>query len=476
MFETPIIESKLVGSLADCMFRRINGCGCDGDISFISTMRALLMHVDMGEHTVTFTNANASIEDMDTQENCEALILQHMRPDTITYMSVSAPVAEDAQTAKNRFFEFNAPESAHEFMDVREFFASKMACRAMICEQSRSALILVLSSNMKKHHLAQCMLPKLMPWYFSGVSLSVLQRTLLTALTERYQDTYIRTLEAITDTDWFRSRKSGAAMSAFKRRSLVRKKENIEHKIRNHQSRIESLNSDLVSEMRILSDVNYQLNGVLLAIADEDTGDNDLAEFLAANQNIEILSSDGDTLQFIVKSYLSVYDPDAYASMARNPNSWYWTESSSSVGPFVSRQARKQVLDAIFSDTPVFKIRSFGIYSINCNTNDVNASGGRYSSHTINDRYANPHLYYASCLGSYRPAINRALSNDDLVGAISQCISSAHSVNVTESATFRHLCRDIFRSDGPILEGPGGKLFTTLQAYEYLNNNAKEAE
>ena len=470
MFEQQIANTKLAGMLADCMFRRISGCGYDGDISFISTLRAMLMHIDLGDNSVTFNVATAHLDDMNTPDGCSALLQHHLKPDTITYLAISAPATESVATNTEQFFVHSAPEMAHEFMDVREFFAQKMACRAMINEQTRSALIVVLSSNMKKHHLAQCIMPKLMPWYFTGVSLSALQRRLLSSLTERYQDTYERTLNAIADTDWYRQRSNSAAMSAFKRRGLQRKKDNVEKRIRDHQSRIDILNQDLIAELRSINDMNLQLNGVLLAIESEDSGNDDLTDFLTANPDVEIMSIDGDYMQILVKSYLDVYDPDAYASMSRNPNSWYWSDSSATTGPFISRQARKQVLDAIFSDNPTFKIRSFGIYKMNCNTSEVGGSGGRYSDVVPVDRYANPHLYYASCLGSYRSTISRAMTNGDIVGAISQCIASAHSVNVTESATFRHLCRDIFVNDQPILEGPEGRLFTTLQAYEYLNN------
>lgn len=476
MFETKIQETKLAGSMADCMFRRINGCEYEGDISFISTLRALLMHVDMGNEAVTFASSSVDIEMFETYDSYVNVLTANLLPNKITYLSVNAPVVADAEAAKTTFFSHNAPDHIHEFMDVREFFEQKMACRAMICEQTHSALIVVLNSNMKKHHLAQCIMPKMLPWFFNNVRLSVLQRTLLSSLTDRYQDRYVRTITAVADTDWFRQRETAAALSAFKRRNIERQKVATETEIAKIENRIDALNSDLVAELRRVNDQNLKLNGIMLALETDTFEDDGLSDFLAANPDVSIISMDGDVMKVLVKSYLDVYDPDAYASMARNANSWYWANTATSSGPFVSRENRKRVLDAIFSDTPIFKIRSFGVYKLNCSIGEVGGSGGRYGEAVPTDRYANPHLYYASCLGSYRSHISKAICRGDMVGAISQCIASAHSVNVTESATFRHLCHDIFVSDQPYLEGPNGQLFNALQAYQYLTQQNHEGE
>lgn len=474
MFEQKVTETKLAGSIADCMFRRISGGSYEGDISFISTLRALLMHTDLGNRSLKFATGSMPLGDVASEELFASALQTYLLPDHITYVCVNAPIGKDVGEATQEFFSQPAPEDAHEFMDVRTFFMSKMACRAMICEQSRSSVILVLSSTLKKHHLAQCIIPKLLPWLFEDVQLTLLQRTLLTSLTMRYGDTYLHTIQAICDTDTYRQRQAGAAMLAFKRSSLEKQKTSTESQIRAFQERVDVLNSDLLAQYRALSYENLKLSGIMMALASDDIDDNGLQAFLAANNNVEVISMDGDSMKIMIKSYLNVYDPDAYSSIARNQHSWYWSNSATASGPFMLKENRKMVMDAIFSDTPTFKIRSFGIYTLNCANNRVEGSGGRYSDHAPTDRYANPHLYYASCLGSYRAPIQRALTRGDIVDAISQCIASAHSVNVTESATFRHLCTDIFNSEYPILEGPNGNTYTVRQAYEYLRDNQQQ--
>lgn len=476
MFETRIQNTKLAGSLADCMFRRINGCAYEGDYSFISTLRALLMNRITGDSRIEFKTYGFALTN--EQETMTTSLESCIRPDTIAYVSVSRNMAEDDDTSKQTFFAFPAPEHLHEFMDVRSFFAEKMACRAFICEQSRSAIIVVLSSDMKKHHLAQCIIPKLLPWFFREGRISVNERSLLFGLRERMPAQYLRAIENICDTDSFRQKSASAALLSWKRKGLERQKKTVEQSIVSCNNTIERLNSDLLSELRRVNQENFRLNGILLALESDDSGNDDLAEFIAGNRHVRFIDSQSEDMRFVVTGYLDIYDPEAYRSMARNQYCWYWAESATSSGPFMQREARKLVMDAIFSDSPVFKIKTYGVYKLDLEHNSVSATGGRHDNiDDVSDRYPNPHLNYASCLGSYRPHINRALQSGDLVGAISQCITSVHSVNVTESATFRHLCSDIFRNNEPILEGPNGQSFTTLQAYQYLTNkNNNEGE
>lgn len=468
MFETRIQNTKLAGSLADCMFRRINGCDYEGDYSFISTLRALLMHRISGDNRITFKQYGFELS------NDPALMTTSLEScigsDTIAYVSVSRNMTEDEDVSKQTFFAFPTPQNLHEFMDVRSFFAEKMACRAFMSQESKSAVIMVLSSDMKKHHLAQCIIPKLLPWYFEQGRISVNERSMLYGLRDRIPNAYLRAIENICDTDAFRQKSAAAALLSFKRKGLERQKRDAQRNIENYNSSIDRLNRDLLSQLRLVNQENFKLNGILLALESDEDDSGDVTQFIASNRNVHFVDSDNsDAMKFIITGYLDIYDPEAYRSMARNPNCWYWTESATHSGPFMSRENRKRVMDAIFGDSPVFKIKTYGCYSMDLEHGEVSANGGRYGhADGVDNRYANPHLYYASCLGSYRPHINKALQRGDLVGAISQCITSVHSVNVTESATFRHLCHDIFRDDRPILEGPNGQSFTTLQAYEYL--------
>ena len=471
MFETRIQNSKLAGSLADCMFRRISGCNYEGDFSFISTLRALLMNRNLGNDKITFkcfTHRISLTEDFDVNK-----LENSIEPNTISYVNISADVMEDEAQLKEKFYNIQAPSFLHEFMDVREFFAKKMACRAFICEESKSAMIVVLQSNTKKHHLAQCIMPKLLPWYFNGTTLSANERAMLYALCERTSVAYSAIIDTICDSPSFHRLSTSAAIIAFKKKNLENQKKDSERKIKDYESLIDKLNMDIVEKLRDLTGENMRLSGILVALESDIETDDELTRFIGQNRDITLLNMSDSELSIMIKSYLDVYDPDAYTSISKNPSAWYWMDSATRTGPFMVRENRKLVLDSIFGHNPVFKLKSYACYNLNVEYNEVRA--GRHGMPSApTDRYANPHLAYASCLGSYRSYINRALNKGDIIGAISQCITSAHSVNVTESATFRHLCRDLFTLNTEVLEGPDGNSYTPLAAYEYLKKQ-KEA-
>jgi len=466
MFENRIINTKLSGSLADCMFRRINGSDYEGDWSFVATLRALLMSRLQEGDGITFRYFTYDLEHP-TEDLANEFAAAAM-PNTINYLAVTAPYDISEEENKQKFFSIPIAENFHEFMDVREFFAQKMCCRAFINEQIRSSVIVVLESNIKKHHLAQCIIPKLLPWYFERGKISAVERQLLYGLRDRRDVMYQAAIELLCDTEEFRHRSTAAAFSSYKKKSLEKQKTRAEREISRRQDTIERLNSQLLSELRCLSQDNFTLNGILIALeSDVNVGD-EFMQFMANNKNVEFIDMDGDQMRIQIKGYLDIYDPEAYRSLARNPNAWYWTNSATSNGPFMVRDNRKMVMDAIFSDNPTFKIKTYGRYKLDLEHGGVSGGGTYEDADTPADRYANPHLYYASCLGSYYTLINKALMSGDMIGAISNCIASTHSVNVTESATFRHLCRDIFERNTPILEGPDGQSYTTKQAYEYL--------
>lgn len=468
MFESKIENTQLAGTLADCMFRRVSGCDYQGDVSFISTLRALLMDVDVPEPGVKF--AVSGMPSGSAPEAISSSVASALEANnTITYVSVDTDLTAEEQ-GKERFFAFSAPDNAHEFEDVREFFASKMDCRAFICEANRSSAIVVRSTALSKHHLVQCILPKLLPWIFSGVQLSAAKRNLLYALRERKSVNYRRALDAMCDSDEFRSKVANAAIANIQRRSLMQKKDAVENEIRVSKDRIETHYSSIEQLYRNVANFEERLSGILIAMENPGS-DEELTSFLASNPNIQIETKQLDnTLTFIIKGYLDVYDPEAYRTLSRNAASWYWNRGSVDTEPFIRKENRKLVLDAIFGENPQFKLKTFGVFRFDLNAKSVSAcarydeNGGQIPANC----FPNPHLYYASCLGSYRSHIMAALAKGDLVGAFSQCISSAHSVNVTESATFGILCRELFTRPGAFLESSDGTCYTVFQAYEWL--------
>lgn len=475
MFENRISNTKLTGSLADCMFRRINGCEYEGDSSFLATVRVLLMGRIPDGNEVNIQNDNIVMTEK-TSEWLSARVANHQEPNTIYVIGLPYDVTScEEQTEIAKFDAITFPENFHEFTDVREFFASKMFCRTAVCEESKTTIIMIVNMNLKRYHLIQCIIPKLLPWYFDRGRVSANEKALLRSMREIRPAEYERLLNVLCDTEEFRQRHTVAAMASWKRRGLERQKQEVERSINNFNSRIESLNMDILTNIRHLNNENMKLNGILAALnGDIDTSD-ELTQFISRSKNVKMVVDNSDGLSFVIRGYLDIFDSESYRTLARNVNSWYW-QSYRATGVFSSREARKKIADAIFGPNPTFKLKTCGAFRIDPRTNEVSARSHYEYGADYLDCYPNPHLDYNSCLGNHRAPINRALGRGDLVGAISQCISSVHSVNVTESASFRHVFEDIFSNTHSILEDMNGQAYTVQQAYEYLVQQERAAQ
>lgn len=481
MFETKIRSTKFTGPLADCMFRRINGSSYEEDVTFLSTLRVLLMNRMQPDDSITLQHVAFGIIKEENVISFSNAVSNHAEPDnqlTIINCTVGDMATEEEKaTCEELFDSFAAPPDYHEFVDVKAFFAEKMKCRAFVNETKKSAIVVVLNLTMRKYHLIQCITPKLLPWFFSNTILSVLERDLLYSLRSKFAAEYERILLCFCDTEQFRLRSSSAALAVFKRRGLEKQKIDTEQKISSINNNIESYNSELLRFFRQINELNFKLNGILSAMNSEDSSDNELATFLAGNRNIDLISIEEDSMTFAVKGYLDIYDPEIYQNLANNNNCWYWGNMPRVRSWHSTVANRKLLLNAIFGDNPVFKLKTVGVFTLYMDSNTVQArsSGGFYTPYRT-EYYPNPHLYHNSCLGAHRAPINRLLSKGDLVGAISQCISSTHSVNVSESASFRYVCQDLFTCDYAVLEDANGQTYTPEQAFRHLRSQNNSAE
>lgn len=469
MFENTIDSTPFTGTLADCMFRHINGNNFDSDVSFLATLRALLMQRMSAEDTVDFHYCALQSQTNEVSE-LNALVRRASNGGNnfIVVNYITDPFEDNDDAQKDLFTAIEAPEGYCELADVQVFFAEKMLCRAFINETTRSVIFMVFQLTPRKYHLIQCSIPKLMPWFFADNHISMQERDLLFSLRYKTSAEYEEALTKMSQTTTYKQKSSSAMIIAFKRKSLEKQKRTAEQMITQINQKIDRLNRDILLYFRNLNDENFKLNGILAALqsAETDTSD-DFAQFITNNACIDILNYTDDVIRFAVRGYLDVYDPEAYQSLANNRNSWYWDCASNET--FVNRTSRKMLLDAIFGDNPTFKLKTVGVFSLNVTTAEVSAyrNESDYRPY-MSTHHPNPHLYYNACLGAHRAPISRALVRGDIIGAMSQCISSAHSVNVTESASFRYTCRNLFNDDKAVLEGPDGQLYTPAMALQYL--------
>ena len=475
MFENQIRSTKLTGSLADNMFRHISGSGFSEDVSLLSTLRALLMNRCPDNETIEVVNSS------DTLTNGYEIGADKCADHSFIVINCVSNISESKENTKQFFNEIRVPEGYVELTDVQPFFAQKMSCRAFINESAHSTIVCILDMDLKRYHLMQCITPRLLPWFFAGNSLTINERALLHTLHDRIYTAYEQAINRLIDTYEFRNRVMSATLTNMRMRSLERQRNNAAEQIAAINERIDEFSTRIGTLMRDKNNLLHRLIGIEAAATNDDNGaaTRELNEFLRSVNCIECVPSDNvNEIHIIVKGHLDIYDPDDYKSIARNRNGWYWSTSTSNFPlTFRNMEARKKVMDHIFCTNPTFKIKTCGYFKL-CLEECYSSAKSRHTyGERYNDCYPNPHLNYNSCLGSYRPLINQALGDGNLVAAFSRCITSVHTVNVAEAASFSYLCRDLFSDcNRPYLEGPDGKLYSTLEAYQYLCQKEQQGE
>lgn len=468
MFEKIIGSTQFSGDLANNMFRHISGDGYMGDVSLISTARALLWQRIPRQNHLTLSTEEYTISD-----NPPDFSAFSFHPDHLYVIAINSdPLLPDPSAVHSLFDSFSMPDRFQEYPDVSQFFASVMRCRAFVDEASHTSVICVCDMNIRRYHLLQCILPKLLPWVFDRVRLTQTEKSLLLSLKEKRSAAYEEALSILADTQEYRSLHATAQMTLLRRNINEKKRRNIEQKIENTRQEVEIALNRLADLNNRINNDNLTLCGILNAIsADDSSADNEISDFVSANPNISILETRDSSIVLSVKGYLDIFDADNYQSIMGTQHSFYLNSLENAMYPavFQDKQARKRLLDSVFGDSPRFKLRTCAIFEIDlgvCRVHPVRNS--TLYQGELSHYYPNPHLYHNACMGSYASVVYQKIAAGDITGTFSQCIMSTHTVNVAERASFHYVVEEIFHPDKKYFEDSEGNTYTASEAYDLL--------
>ncbi len=226
-------------------------------------------------------------------------------------------------------------------------------------------------------------------------------------------------------------------------------------------------------QMLEIAGLKYQIEHI--------ANDSEIMEYFRCNKHLNPIGVDSSSLEFIADGYLENFDLDMYERISENYDGYMYDDYDVSNSAFESVYTRKKFMDAIFSDEPLLKIKVCGYYRIDLSGYVETIAGYTYPVE-YSDMMPNMHLQRHHCLGNQKPLIEAALRNGDYIGAIEQCVCSAQSINVGESATFPSVLKALFASGAKkIIELPDGtsvsptEALRWLEAQETQTNNNEEA-
>lgn len=478
MFSKKIRDTTFTRGAANDIFT-IGGEWYMGDRSFTATLRALLHKRSHGE-SVSFSvrsyNVRSDYQNLNVFEEYAHVPGEgnSLRISNLVWLQERNEFIFAQFDDPQKGFSATHPNYA-EAKDLQFFVRNRggLNARFYISRADKDAIILCEELSLPTYHLLQALIPRLFPYYFEDAPLDTEELSLLDSLTLRTATEYERILDALSTRIDFRGYAVKKILKDFENSGRRDEVQETRSRIDSLRADVERLGDRYSQCIRQIDELSSLLAGQEMALA-AASGDSELIEYFMCNRNIEPVSAEGRSLLFTVKTYLESFDPEQFRVYSRNLHSHLYV-GYSYTDRFKDVESRKRMLEAIFSDEPILRVKMCSNYVLDLRGS---SSARRFYEYGkgFEDYVPNPHINQYACLGDYARYINAALQRGDLIGAIEQCIASAKSLNLAESITVRALMENIFCSTRKIIRLPDGTDVTPDEAFAYLTGLEEKKE
>lgn len=454
MFNESLNNSRQTNFLKNEYFDNIQSLDLFFDKSIIANLRALLYkRISKDEQIYLRYNVINSVTN-------DVFLKDSANVNTFYFIDFRDPFEDSLDVFINKYVQDMEPVD-----EITEFFKGFIKCRIFITRETKTCVCIISEISLTKFHLLQVALPKMLPWFFETNPLTQGELEMLSALGGDDFADYLKKLNALFDYNFAKLKMLHKSSDEIFTRVRDAKIKNCEDSIRSFFNTVNDLKWQLSDAYKHINETNIVLSA-LKSVPDNENIARDFISFVSNNKDIVEYDYDDGVISLNINGYIDVFDVDMYETISSNDDSWLWNHVF-----WGNRNDFKKLADSIFSDHPKYKIRTSSIFRLNIDENEVRVSY-RNSDENMTK---NPHLGYHHCLGQYEEKIIEALGTNDLIGAISICISSLHSVNVTESITFGELIEDLGESqEARFLEGEDGDFYTPREAFEKLVKEENE--
>lgn len=450
----------------------------DGDKSFLATLRALLYERSEGE-SVRLVIKSVNVTGIrshtfyDYSERFKLVYNSDFFARNTLALRYLVSSVEDNRAALEMFDDpehgfVHCNPSFRELDDLRVFAhkRAKLDARFYIDEERRQTLIVTDCLDFAGFHFLQSLIPRLFPWFFKDAPVDELEFSLLDSLTQRTSTEYERILAQLAECIDLRGFEIRSLIGDFERAGRREEIEQTKRKIDEIRETIRNIEVQYRDILTQLENRNLILCGQEAALENMGEG-SELIDYFICNRSLIPTGTSGRRMMFMVKTFLESFDPDQYDTFIRNEGSHLYTGYNVPEN-FKDIKTRRRLLDAIFSDEPVLKVKMCSNYTIDL-TGFCTCEAYYDYRGTLNDYIPNPHIHKFACLGNHAQYIDNRIQAGDLVGAVEQCVSSAKSLNLSEPPTVRFFLHMLFETNKKVLRLPDGRDVTPTEALLYLD-------
>lgn len=482
MFSKSISGLEITSQAADYAFKNINGDSFGGDCSFLATLRILLhekaegVNVDLrygtnnySKDTALGSEPDALVRDIVSGYDIRRpglLLIRNLMSNEETCTAIFKAI--DSDSARS-----NTLNGFVELADVSKFLANnKFRARFFVNEETKSTVIFAERIDFRRWHLLQSLIPRYMPWFFSGTpSVTPEELDFIKTLTSKTADAYEEKICQLTKQFDLRTPMLRMKFKGFEAQADKRALESVRNSLRRNQNDINNLHNRYAELYRQREDYMVRELGLVekIARAESSQEESEFLKFLLRNKTFNLVDMTDSRIEFIITTHLTNFDPDMAESMIRNHNS-YWYEY---VNDFFTADRTENFLRAIFMNETL-KLKVCAAYSINFVSGDYQGHGGyRYPADITRNHLPNQHIHEYSCLGGNDRIIEQAMMEKDYVGCVAACMSSAANIGFSDTTVGHYWAKRLFDDDLRVIELPDGTCVTPEEAILWLEANGK---
>lgn len=496
MFRTPVLNTPFVGDFTDAFFSQITGESYQGDVSFLSTMRALLTPVipKDGKINLRFVSS-PQFKAKDVNDKNEFVtnvipVTVH-RGDFVVYNLRSDADAVGVAIAAIRELFPKSHKGFREVQLVAEFYSGSFPCICFANEKEQSVIYFVGRLNMRSMHYLQASIPVPLTWFIPEIKkttfdedswalinrLATMEKEEGGAIVNNGADEYVAILERMVKKYDIERGRLTVILNDFEKNAQQKEIDNLRGNINQIDRQINQYMDAISDQLKHKDDLTVRIWGLEHKIETLE-GESELLDYFLSNKALYLESVNGTCLTFSVGTYLTYIDPAALSKIMGNTRSA--VHSFADNYNSISAEDMCRLLTASLIDGKI-RMRMCAAYSLDIGGGGiVHALSGHCYPSRFDSYMRNIHIDRAACLGSYSTPIVQALRSANYVGAIEQCVASAMSQNVLESVTFNRLLERIYDKSYPhrnCFELPDGKVVSPEDAIKWLKEQeAKDEE
>ena len=484
-------NTPYVGVDAGEFFQKICGNNIDGDVTFLSTMRALL-YDRMGEgDTVGFdysssTYSKSTVEDSthSVRTLVNAVAGTAEVPNTLHFHNFKNGDGESDEAWMNyireHFLEIH--EGYERVEKVHMFFEKHMDVECFINKELRSCFTFGRNLNIRLIHYFEVGIPVFLSWYFTD-GMKPEEMELVEGLKKRTSDDYLASLNKLIQKYNIEQYRVKRLLDGIEKAVESEKLDQVNREIERSLDNFNDLQERIRNNLKARKDLEVRRAGLMYVI--EEKGESsDILDYFIANKNLHLCDVSGSCITFVVTGNMEYFEEDIVESVLENKRSFIYSYSDySDYG--ISKEDMGLLIKKVFLDKEI-KLRVCAAYQLDISS-DVHTR--TLSSVTDDDTrlskfgtyVPNPHIERYSCMGDYQYVVNECLSDGDYIQALEQCVASAISLNFADSTVMEFFMEKLYRRNSrnyniKAFELPTGEIVDPRDAIKWIHENDKAYE